>query len=169
MIQLVDLYPTVLAAVGKPLPPTSPDKPLHGVNLMPVLDDPRCRTRDYALMGQFGQSVSITDGRWILHQAPVEGNQPLNWYGACLAKFMPADLGAFDGVKRPCVPGTPLSGYWWGTPTWLSDKSQDMNELNNLADKRPDELRRMQRALRDELRRLRAPEEQLDRLELRHV
>jgi len=167
LVQLVDLYPTVLAAVGRPLPEPPSSRPLHGLNLLPLLESPAAHTRDYALMGQFGQSVSITDGEWILHQAPVAGNQPLNWYGACLAKFLGAGLGPFDGVKRPCPPDDPRNRYWWGAPTWLSDKRVDVSELTNLVDKEPGRLRQMQYALKDQLIRLRAPVEQLDRLGIR--
>ncbi|MGB2821790.1 MAG: sulfatase, partial [Phycisphaerae bacterium] len=86
LVQLVDLYPTVLDAVGRPRPQ---DVELHGVSLLPVLGDAGSATRDFAIAGQFGRSVTITDGRWVLHQSPVEGNQPLYWYDFCLAKFLP--------------------------------------------------------------------------------
>lgn len=167
LAQLVDLYPTVLAAVDRPLPDPVPSRPLHGINLLPALADARAPTREFALMGQWGQSVSITDGDWILHQAPAEGNQPLNWYGACQARFMPAALGDYDGRCRPAIPAAPLSAYWWQTPTWLSDKRNDMNERVNLAEAEPSRRRELQGALRDQLLKLKAPSEQLDRLGIR--
>ena len=98
------------------------------------------------------------------HQAPVAGNQPLFWHGFCLAKFLPYDLGPYrDGRRavRHCPP--------WASPTWLSDKRNDVNELQNLATANPDKLRQMQRALRDQLLRLQAPGEQLDRLGVRDL
>ncbi len=164
LVQLVDLYPTVLAAVGRPLPDVPRDQELHGVNLLPSLADPNAATRDYAVYGQFGKSVSITDGEWVLHQSPGSDNEPLNWYGACLSKFLDYDLDAYVGGRRR-VRDCPS----WPTPTWLSHKPTDMNELLNLADADPDRVREMQSALRDTLIRLRAPIEQLDRLELRSV
>lgn len=157
LVQLVDIYPTVLSAVGRPLP----DAPIHGMNILPVLEDPSASTRPYALMGQFGCSVSITDGEWVLHQSPVPSNQPLYWHGYCLAKFLPYDLGQFvDGRRR--VFGYPS----WPEETWLSRKSGDMNELVNLAHVMPDKLCDMQRALRRQLVGLGAPSEQLERLGL---
>lgn len=159
LVQLVDIYPTVLAAVGRPCP-----RSVHGVDLLPALGDAAATTRDFAVMGQFGQSVSITDGRWTLHQAPVAGNQPLNWYGSCLAKFMPCDLGPYNGRCRPVLPGRPINSYWWHTPTWLSDRAADPNELTNLADAQGAELTRMQQALAEALGRIGAPREQLQRL-----
>lgn len=162
LVQLVDLFPTVLAAVGRPLPEPVPGRPLHGLDLLPVLADARTPTRPYALCGQFGHSVTITNGEWILHQSPVAGNQPLLWHGYCLAKFLPYDLGPYINGRRDV-----RSCRSWPAPTWLSDKRSDPNELTNLAETCPQRLGQMQRALRDQLVRLSAPAEQLDRLGLR--
>jgi arylsulfatase A-like enzyme len=170
LVQLVDLYPTVLAAVGRPLPETQgegrADRAIHGVNLLPVLETPAtgpdaALTRDYALYGQFGKSVSITDGEWVLHQSPVAGNQPLYWYGYCLSKFMDYTLGAYSAGRRPVI-DCPT----WPEATWLSHKPSDMNELINLAQTRPEVLRDMQRALKETLHQVNAPEEQVIRLGL---
>jgi arylsulfatase A-like enzyme len=161
LVQLVDIYPTVLAAVGRPQPQTPPDRPLHGVNLLPVIEDSTTHTRDFAVCGQFGHSMSITDGAWILHQSPVASNQPLYWHGYCLAKFLPYPLGPFADGRRPVVGYLP-----WPAPTWLSDKRSDPNELVNLADRAPAKLRQMQAALQETLIQLRAPPEQIERLRL---
>ena len=164
LVQLVDLFPTVLAAVGRPLPEVPDNKALHGVDLLPVFEDPNAKTRDYALVGQFGKSVTITDDEWILHQSPVPGNQPLHWHGYCLAKFLPYNLGPYANGYRPVI-----DYVSWPTPTWLSNKNEDPNELINLADKCPDKLKELQRALKETLIRLKAPDEQLDRLGLREL
>jgi arylsulfatase A-like enzyme len=156
LVQLMDLYPTVLEAVGRPVPEGA-----HGRSLLPAITDPDAPGHDYALMGQFGMSVSITDGEWILHQSPVEGNQPLNWYGYCLAKFLHYDLGPFADGRRPV-----RNCASWPTPTWLSNKTEDPNELVNLADRCPDKLLEMQRALKAKIIELGAPREQLTRLGL---
>ena len=156
LVQLVDIYPTVLSAMGKPIPDGR-----HGVDLLPVLADAHAPTRDYALAGQFGKSVTITDRRWILHQSPVPGNQPLYWHGYCLDKFMGAcRLGPYENGRRhaECAP--------WPAPTWLSDKESDPNELVNLAESEPAKLRAMQDALRRTLLQVGAPPEQLTRLGL---
>jgi arylsulfatase A-like enzyme len=164
LVQLVDLYPTVLAAVGRPLPEMAPARPLHGVDLLPVLADPDAATREYAVYGQFGKSVSCTDGEWVLHQSPVPDNQPLYWHGYCLSKFMDYDLGPYVNGRRRVIDCDP-----WPEPTWLSHKPTDMNERVNLADREPARRETLQRALRDTLIRLRAPAEQLDRLGLRDL
>jgi len=161
LVQLVDIYPTVLSAVGR----RRADGPaLHGVDLLPTLADATQHTRDYAVAGQFGKSVTLTDGRWILHQSPpdasVDGNQPLYWYSHHLARFQRYDLGAYADGRRPARTAS------WDAPTWLSDKSVDPNELTNLAEQEPAQLAAMQQALRDTLTKLDAPREQLERLGL---
>ncbi|MFB6173270.1 MAG: sulfatase, partial [Halobacteriales archaeon] len=57
LVQLVDLYPTVLNAVGRPRPPDR-----HGRDLHPVLADPDADHREYAISGLWGASVTITYG-----------------------------------------------------------------------------------------------------------
>ena len=161
LVQLVDIYPTVLAAVGRPLPPMPDARPLHGVDLLPLFEDAAAPTRDFAIAGQFGKSVSITDGECILHQAPAEDNQPLYWHGYCLARFLRCDLGDFVDGKR-AVANMPS----WPTPTWLSDKRTDPNELVNLAAEQPDRVREMQAHLKQTLIELKAPPEQAQRLGL---
>ena len=160
LVQLVDIYPTVLGALGRPLPKSDKGRPLHGVDLLPVLADPHAPMRDYAIAGQFGRSMSITDGRWVLHQSPAAGNQPLHWYGYHLARFIPYDLGPFNGVSRPARCET------WDTPTWLSDTHADPGETTNLASRDSVQLRKMQQALAQTLTQLEAPPEQLRRLGL---
>ncbi len=164
LIQLVDLYPTVLAAVGRSLPDLPAAKPLHGVNLLPVFADPAAPTRDFALAGQFGKSVSLTDGEWILHQSPVPANQPLLWHGYHLARFLHCDLGPFANGVRPVSNESP-----WPTPTWLSDKHSDPNELINLAEDQPQQLKKMQSYLKQTLIDIKAPAEQLQRLGLEEL
>jgi arylsulfatase A-like enzyme len=161
LVQLVDLYPTVLAALGKPIPELPEEKPLHGINLLPVIEAASATTRDYALCGMFGGSTTITDGEWTLHQAPVEDNQPLLWHGYNKAWFIHYDLGPYEnGVRKVS------NRLWFGDETWLSHKASDPNELRNLAAENPDKLHEMQCALHAELARLKAPEEQAKRLGL---
>ncbi len=161
LVQLMDIYPTVLSAVGRPLPDMPEDRPLHGIDLLPVLEDAEAKTRDCALMGMFGKSVSITDGEWTLHQSPVEANRPLYWHGYHWARFIGYDLGPFENGRRPvdnCAS--------WDAPTSLHNKTADINELLNLAADEPEKLAEMQAKLRAELVRLQAPAWQAERLGL---
>lgn len=160
LVQLVDLYPTVLEAVDRPCPDDR-----HGRALGPALRDPDHDHREYALSGEWGHAVTITDGEWILHQAPEPDNQPLYWYGATAASR--PDVGEYD-PERTRAPAT--RPYPHETlPTWLSDLREDPVERHNRADERPEKRRELQRALRRTLVRLDAPAEQVERLGLADV
>jgi arylsulfatase A-like enzyme len=159
LVQLIDVYPTVLAVCGKEIPEN-----VHGVNLLPVLKDNSVHVRDYAISGMFGYSVSITDGEWTLHQSPVESNKPLNWYSPYLAKFIHYDLGPYDNGKREV-----FNQKSWPEGTWLSNKKDDPNELNNLAEKMPDKVLEMRRKLKRKLEELKAPVDQIIRLGLENI
>lgn len=163
VVQLVDLYPTTLAALDRPIPPDR-----HGVDLLPLMVSDQARAHSYAINGIFGESVSITDGSWMLHVAPVEGNGPLYWYSHRHSMFQPYDLGPYEctGVdqgRRP-VRHTSLT---LPDELWLSDLRSDPYEATNLAGQRPDEVARLANALATELERIGAPGEQLKRLGLR--
>lgn len=158
LVQLVDIYPTVLSALNRPLPEGAQ---IDGIDLLPVMEDANAKTRDYAIAGQFGKSISITDGRWILHQSPVAENQPLNWYGCALSKFLSAyTLGDYENGRRAAETRP------WPAPTWLSDKQDDPNELQNIAKDNPKKVHELQNALSATLRKVGAPPEQLTRLGL---
>jgi len=126
------------------------------------LRDPDAETREYAITGLWGASVSITDGDWTLHQAPVDGNDPLYWYG--ITGETASQLGPYDAEAGRREADRP---YPLNTPTWLSDLREDPTGSENVASDRPEKLAEMQEALRTTLRDLNAPEEQLDRLGLR--
>ena len=155
LVQLVDIYPTVLDVLEKPIPDER-----HGISLLPILKDAETYSRDYAISGVFGKSISITDGEWVLHQSPKSDNKPLYWYGYHLAKFLPYDLGEYENGRRA------VNCDSWDEITWLSDKRKDMNELVNLAEHEPQQVKQMQIALREMLEQCQAPSEQIDRLNL---
>ena len=69
LVQTIDLAPTLLSFFGQPIPADMQGKPLYGVMQtdMPV--------REYALFGQHGAHVNITDGRYVYMRAPVAGHE----------------------------------------------------------------------------------------------
>ncbi len=164
LVQLVDLYPTTLAALERPIP-----EDRHGINLLPAIESPDAPTRDYAINGVFGESVSITDGEWMLHVSPVDGNRPLYWYGFQRSRFgpVPYDLGPLeclpeDRGRRPVDHPLVAADY----EAWLSDLASDPHESTNRLEEHPEQAQRLQRALAGQLRQIGAPEEQLERLGL---
>lgn len=160
LVQVVDLYPTTLAALGRPIPAGR-----HGVDLLPVLASADAPTRDYAMNATFGESVSITDGAWMLHVPPVDGNAPLFWYSHRHSMFQPYELGPYEctgpdqGRRLVHHAGLTRPDEWW-----LSDLRADPYEATNLAAERPEEVSRLAGALAAELARIGAPPEQLERL-----
>lgn len=160
LVQIVDLYPTILAAVGADIP-----EGRHGKNLMPVLEDGSHELRSHAIMGMFGEGMTITDGRWILHQQPVEENQPLRWYSHYPAWKNMYELGPYEshaGNKGwrsvRFDPGTGESS--------LYNLAEDPAEEHNLYHSELEERRRLQRRLLEMLEELGAPDEQAVRLGL---
>jgi arylsulfatase A-like enzyme len=157
LVQLVDLYPTILNAVDRPVPD---DRRLHGVGLEPVLRTSEASTREYAISGIWGSHITITDGEWVLHQAPVANNQPLYWYG--ITGENSTYLGEYDSeTGRRDAEWSPEPN---AIPTWLSDKRSDPNERENIADERPEKRRTIQSALARTLTGLGAPPEHAERL-----
>ncbi len=154
LVQLVDLYPTTLAAVGAEIPPDR-----HGINLLPLLENASIPTREYAIYGMFGQGMSIADGRWVLHQQPVEGNAPLNWYSHRLPLFQRFNVGPYTPEGCRPVEHTPYAGE-----SWLSNRSVDPNELQNVIDEHPQQAKRLRSALARRLDEIGAPPEQKQRL-----
>lgn len=165
LVQLVDLYPTTLAALNKPIPADR-----HGIDLLPVIASPENPTRAYAINGMFGESMSITDGSWMLHIPPVADNSPLFWYSHHESMFIAYDLGPFacteDGGGRRAVDRVPMTN---SEELWLSDLRNDPHETTNLSGTHPADVSRLAMALASELIRLGAPAEQVARLGLTHA
>lgn len=161
LVQNVDVYSTVLSTFDKPIPEKT-----DGVDLVPVLRCPTARTRDYAIMGHFGQSISITDGEWTLHQPP-DPRKPIYWYSYYLSRFYAGiELGPFaDGRRQVLKMAPPLTESFFAT--WLTNRTNDPAELVNLAERYPDKVLALRRALRQKLYDCQAPYELLDRFGLR--
>ena len=163
LTQTVDLYPTVLEALGLPVPAGAG---LHGRSLIPWLTG-RAATgslRPVACYGKFGESVQITDGEVVLHQwPPGEANAPLHWYGSEPPAFLrPRGLGSFEPWPAPALGRYPVD--WARGPCRTA--LYDAGEAVDLAGERPADVRRLQAALAEWLRAVGAPAEQAVRLGL---
>lgn len=69
LVQTIDLAPTLLEFFGRSVPPDMQGRPLRQT----VAED--TPVRDYALFGQHGLYVNITDGRYVYMRAPVPGRE----------------------------------------------------------------------------------------------
>lgn len=81
LTQNIDLMPTILALHG--IPQSACRYPLHGHNLLPLLNKEVQSVRDSVLYGMFGRQVNIFDGRYTYFRSAARAdNQPLFLYTA---------------------------------------------------------------------------------------
>ncbi len=74
LVQTIDLAPTLLDYFGCDIPADMQGKPLNEVI------DKDIPVRDDALFGFFGDTINITDGRYVLMRAPVSPDAALHEY-----------------------------------------------------------------------------------------
>ncbi len=161
LTQTVDLYPTVLEAMGVPLPQ---GWQCHGKSLLPLLRGGPGEPRPFACYAKFGEAIQVTDGELVLHRwPPAEANTPLYWYGAEPPQFMrPRGLGAPEPWSAPALARYPVD--WVRGP--CNSVLLDASESRDLSAERPGDLRRLEDGLRRWLLEVGAPPEQAQRLGL---
>ncbi len=166
----VDLYATMLDALGVPAPEAT-----HSRSLRPLLAGETDRHRDWALYGYWGSTVNVTDGRHTyLH--PCRADLPVYCYSTMMLRpygwFVPpepqreAEAGRFlpytdSPVWRYPAPSRPRHDR-----PLLFDAGRDPGQRENLAGGGNADEGRLRELLRAALREVRAPEEQYARLGL---
>ena len=68
LVQPIDLFPTVLEAVGADVP-----EGIHGRSLLGLLAGDDAPWRDVALFGEHNKWCNLTDGEHVLHKSPRTG------------------------------------------------------------------------------------------------
>jgi arylsulfatase A-like enzyme len=163
LVQMVDLYPTILDAFGMEIP-----RGIHGRSLVPYLvdDEQSSRPRQTACFGRFGESVNVTDGEWTLFIWPDgPSNEPLNWYSQLPPRYGAATA---TGAKEPL----PLLDRWPVTcargtmQTQLFNIAADPQQQRDQAGQHPDIVRRLMSQASVFLLHVGAPQEQFKRLGL---
>ncbi|NPV54248.1 MAG: sulfatase-like hydrolase/transferase [Firmicutes bacterium] len=157
LVQIVDVFPTVLEALHIPIPDN-----IHGKSLLPyVLNSGESTTiREYACYGRYGEAINITDGEWTLFLwPPTEANNPLYWYSPRPPKFhVEKVIGPYENGRYPCeVP----RGH---SRSALYNVKDDYQQQRNLIDEEPGVVRRLVNGLKDFIASIGAPREQLVRL-----
>lgn len=177
----VDLFATVLDALGVPIPEVT-----HSQSILPLLAGERTTHREALLYGTFGQGVCCTDGEWTVFKSP-EHDQPLFYYSAMLYRTLepfyfewlkllsrrvnmladPVDQGFF-------IPGAALPQ--WKIPVqmkplsrenFLFNRGEDPDQNDNRWESDAAQRDRMVGILTDLLRQEGCPPEQFERLGLR--
>ncbi|HWB54028.1 MAG TPA: sulfatase [Tepidisphaeraceae bacterium] len=170
----LDLGPTLLNFFG-----IEPTKDMQGQNLRPAIESNK-PLRDAALFGHFGDSVNVTDGRYVYMRKPVfENDGPLNQY-----TLMPNIMRGFKsldllrhaeladhpftftkGIRTLRLPVAPPSNSRKTNPNHeLYDLDGDPQQENSLSD--PALERRMIDLLTSQMKSYDAPPEQFNRLGL---
>jgi arylsulfatase A-like enzyme len=176
----VDLHATLLDLFG-----AQAEHRTHGRSLLPLVRGETDAIRDWALCGIWGREVHVTDGRLRYARAPSARNEPLSvwsnrWSTMPLPRFpqlrMPppddrATLDRMPGSKIPVLRQPFRAGdalpFWAYGPfrgSQLFDLAEDPGEDANLAGTARE--RDAAELLREALRAVDAPEDQLERLGL---
>lgn len=74
LVQMADLYPTILEAMEVDVP-----EGVQGKSVLPFITDSSSESDEYRCFGVFGGSVYVTDGKWTYVRRPQRSG-PLYWY-----------------------------------------------------------------------------------------
>ncbi|MFB6129801.1 MAG: sulfatase-like hydrolase/transferase [Salinigranum sp.] len=166
----VDLYATMLEALGAEVPPET-----HSRSLLPLLRGERDTHREWALYGYWGSSVNVTDGRYTyLH--PCEESVDALCHSTSMMNphswFTPpspepnAETGRF-------LPYTDTPVWRYAAPSYsrqeepmLFDVREDPTQENDLAGEGTGAETRLRGLLVDAMASLEAPAQQYERLGL---
>jgi len=163
LVQPIDIFPTVLEAVGLEIPDN-----IHGKSIIPLLrDGEKAKHRDTALFGRFCFEANLTDGEYVLYQCPDPSNPPLYSYSIIMSKWASDDWGEFDGTRRLVGPKNANTGGRMKTA--LFHLPSDPREEKDLSESDPEALKRMQRLLVRKFEEINAPPELITRFGLQKI
>jgi len=166
----VDLYPTMLAAIGADVPEHT-----HGQSLLPLLCGETDTHRDRALYGYWGSSVNVTDGQYTyLH--PTETDVSAYCHSTTMLsprQFATPAEPRLEAESGAFLPYTDSPVWRYEAPPFvqneeplLFDSRTDPEQTTNRADD-PELRERLQAQLSRGLEELAAPDRTFDRLGLR--
>jgi arylsulfatase A-like enzyme len=170
IVQLVDVYPTILEALGIELP-----EGIHGKSLIPYVrgDDQNYRVREVASYGRFGEAINITDGEHTLFVWPKsEKNEPLYWYGQNPPQSRYGHwklTGAFRVDEERHRIYWPVSCARGEMRTQLFNIKEDPKQEHDLSRSQPEVVEELKGTLVTFLQSVDAPRSQLQRLGLATV
>ncbi|NJL94433.1 MAG: sulfatase [Anaerolineae bacterium] len=179
--QTVDLYATVLEALGAVVPEQTF---VHSRSLVPVLRGEANRHRDYAVYGYCNSRMGLTNARWTLLRDHNRDAAPPEIYTTQLEQIF-SRQSLITGASRfafgdhiqagASLPGVPLPVYRVRNEAeqpsqqradLLFDNLTDPDQAQDLAAQAPAQVAALEAHLRDHLRALQVPENQWRRLRL---
>lgn len=158
----VDLYPTMLEGLGRPIPAHT-----HGQSLLPLARGHSSDHRDYALYGYFGADACITDGQYTYFH-PGRTDTPVTIYSTMQ-------------LRQKSGPATPATMPHADVAVWryhagqgrrqadgprLYDTASDPGQTTDLCADRPAIAGQLRTALIKRLQTLEVPAAQYDRFGL---
>jgi hypothetical protein len=178
----VDLHATLCDAFA-----VTPAHRTHGRSLVPLLSGTATSIRDWALCGVWGREVHVADATRTYARAPVDGNRPLSMWSN---RWSTMPVHAFPDLRLPRpdrratldhLPGTDVPVIrqpfdpsdalpFWAGGRFQGDLLYDRAECQETGTVRDRshtaEGKEMAELLRDALRTIEAPEDQIARLGL---
>ncbi|MBT9776598.1 sulfatase-like hydrolase/transferase [Clostridium sp. MCC353] len=109
LVQTIDLAPTILDFFGLEIPEN-----MQGKALLKVMKDDS-KIRDYALFGQHGVHVNITDGRYVYMRAPVKGKENELFNYVIMPNSYPGGIGVEEMNSVEAFAGF---NFTKGMPVW---------------------------------------------------
>lgn len=166
----VDLYATILDALGVQVPETR-----HSRSLMPLLEGAMTTHREWALYGYWGSSVNVTDGRYT-YMHPCDASQATFCYSSGIINpyrwFWPVEM-QNDAEAGRFLPYADGPVWRYAAPSHsrheeplLHDVAEDPCQTTNLAGEDTRAETRMRELLVEAMTTLQAPAEQFNRLGL---
>jgi len=177
LTQTTDIMPTFLDYHGAPLPPH-----LHGTSLRPALEANQS-VHDSIIYGYFGMAVNVTDGKHTYFRNPMDAETLVHAYTAMPTGFhgflsreqlAQAEMGRFLGhtynIPVYKIPMKNQPAHRHGVDDKdayqpihdLYDITADPEQQESLAN--PEVEARLLATIREQLQRVKAPDEQLSRL-----
>ncbi|HET6872405.1 MAG TPA: hypothetical protein VFH42_05395, partial [Sporolactobacillaceae bacterium] len=180
LVQLVDLFPTIVETLEIDLPKkgmegkfivgkghrkawerlTISEYGLHGTSLLPILleREPQ-RRRQAVFTGKFGDVIRVSDGKWAMYLSP-EAGYPLYWYGRREpGRTFTGRHGIFDKEHERYEMVYKLPDY----QNELYHLEKDPDETTNVIRAFPEEVRRLEALFIEWLVKINAPKEMQQR------
>jgi len=137
----IDIFPTILAAAGVPIPD---DRVIDGKDIWPVLTSPTAQSPHEALFTMYRADLAaVRSGKWKLHvRAPIMGFQgsAVNW----IDPRRPDGITIIAPYEQPTAyPG--LIGGDGPKTMMLFDIESDPAEQHDLSRQHPDVVKRLQK------------------------